>query len=213
MVLCPNWGDRYLRRIANASAPVKDTSVTHVRLCCLLFFLMASATWADESLDLVNYRTYSPTLSSSGQPSAKQLAAVADAGFERVVYLALTDQDSSLEHEDRIVRELGMGFAQIPVIWERPTAEDFELFAAVMRQGADKRTLVHCQINWRASSFVFLYRTIYGGVPMSDAKLDLDQVWTPQPHWKDFIFEVLASHNLSPDCELCDWDKPHAMNH
>ncbi len=187
--------------------------MTYVRLCCLSLFLVASAAWAEDSLDLVNYRMYSPTLSSSGQPSAEQLATVAEAGFERVVYLALTDQDSSLKHEDRIVRDLGMQFAHIPVIWRQPTVEDFELFAAVMQQGADKKTLVHCQINWRASSFVFLYRVIYGGVPMSDAKLDLDQVWVPQPHWKDFIFEVLASHNLSPDCELCDWDKPHVMNH
>lgn len=181
------------------------------RICGGLALLLGSAAGHAEP-DIVNYVEYSPSLSSSGQPTAAQIGQLSDEGFERVVYLAFTDHESSLANEDRLVRSNGLQFAQVPVVWQQPTPADFELFSAVMQQ-SDARTLVHCQINWRASSFTFLHRVVNLGVPIADAKLDLDKVWVPQPHWRDFIFTVLEANGIDPNCELCDWDKPSEMNH
>ena len=124
--------------------------------------------------------------------------------MQRVVYLAFTDHETSLTNEDRVVRDLGMAFVQVPVVWVNPTVEDFELFAAVMAQGGDQKTLVHCQVNWRASSFSFLYRVIHDKVPMDDAVVDLTSIWTPTEPWRQFIVAVLDAHGLAPDCELCE---------
>ena len=160
---------------------------------------------ADDLGGIDNYRRYSAHFSSSGQPGAKDLEALSEAGFQRVVYLAFSDNKSALEHEDRIVKSLGMDYLQIPVDFDRPTAADFEDFAAVLNRDKTIRTLLHCQINLRASTFSFLYRVIYDQVPMTQAKSDLDSIWQPDRVWYRFIVEVLASHGLSPACEGCDW--------
>ena len=86
---------------------------------------VTGTTAAADSLDgIVNYREYSERLSSSGQPTASQFPAVGEAGFERVVFLAFTDHEESVPHEDRIVSELGIDYVQIPVDWEAPSISD-----------------------------------------------------------------------------------------
>jgi protein tyrosine phosphatase (PTP) superfamily phosphohydrolase (DUF442 family) len=170
---------------------------------CLVFASLPLA--ADEVSDIDNYRQYSPYFSSSGQPSTEQLKALSEAGFKRVIYIAFSDNKTAIEAEDRVVKSLGMDYLHIPVDFDRPTSEDFEDFAAVMNRNKKVRTLLHCQINLRASAFSFLYRVIYGGVSMPLAKSDLDAIWQPDKVWYQFIVDVLNEHGLSPECDDCDW--------
>ena len=178
------------------------------RLTALLSLcLLAAPALAEPDLsELTNYRAYSPMLSSSGQPSAEQLEAVRDAGFERVVFLALTDSEGSIENEDTIVKQLGMEFVHIPVIWDSPSPDDVALFLALMSGAPEKKTLVHCQVNYRASAFSFLYRVLHEDVPVDEAKDDLDSVWTPNETWQQLIFDVLEANGVSPDCDTCLWE-------
>lgn len=161
---------------------------------------------ADELAEITNYREYSATLSSSGQPSAEQLEAIEDAGFGRVVFLALTDSNGSIANEDSLVETLGMEFVHVPVVWESPTLADFKSFAGAMQAEPDTRTLVHCQVNFRASTFSFLYRVLFEDAPMGEAKEDLNSVWVPSETWQEFIFNVLDEYGRSPDCDTCLWD-------
>lgn len=160
---------------------------------------------ADDVSDISNYREYSPQFSSSGQPTAKQLKAVSEEGFKRVIYLAFSDNHTAIETEDRVVKKLGMDYVHIPVDFENPTLENFEDFAAVINRDKQKRTLLHCQINLRASAFSFLYRVIYAGVPMAEAKEDLDAIWVPDKVWYRFIVNVLNQHGMTQECDECDW--------
>lgn len=179
-----------------------------LQLILVICLLPASRCLADGGFERIdNYIGYSPYFSSSGQPSAKEFKALSEAGFQRIVYLAFSDNESALEHEDRVVKSLGMDYLQIPVDFERPAVEDFEDFAAVMNRDRTIRTLLHCQINLRASTFSFLYRVIYDQVPMAEAKSDLDSIWQPDRVWYRFIVAVLARHGLSPACGGCDWGR------
>jgi len=171
----------------------------------LVLMFSASIAPADELSEIGNYRQYSAEFSSSGQPSVSQLEAVSEAGFERVIYLAFSDNQTAIEAEDRVVKKLGMDYVHIPVDFENPTLEDFEDFAAVMNRDQKKRTLLHCQINLRASTFSFLYRVIYAGVPIAQAKQDLDAIWQPDTVWYRFIVDVLRQHDMSHECDDCDW--------
>ncbi len=177
----------------------------HTLVFGFLMVFAAVSLAASEVQEIDNYRQYSPTFSSSGQPSAEQLKAVSEAGFRRVVYLAFTDNKSAIKAEDRVVKSLGMDYLQIPVDFDRPTIDDFEDFAAVLNRDKSIRTLLHCQVNLRASSFSFLYRVIYDDVPMALAKSDLDGIWQPDKVWYRFIVDVLARHGLSHECDGCDW--------
>ena len=170
--------------------------------------LMAGSAFSDEASlnDINNYREYSPLLSSSGQPTLEQLEAARDAGFERVVFLAYTDSEGSIEGEDSLVEKLGMQFAHIPVDWGAPRVTDFEQFAAVMQAAPMMKTLVHCQVNFRASAFSFLYRVLHEDVAVGEAKDDLNGVWAPNATWQQLIFDVLEANGISPDCDTCLWE-------
>jgi protein tyrosine phosphatase (PTP) superfamily phosphohydrolase (DUF442 family) len=156
--------------------------------------------------DILNYREYSPTFASAGQPNEAQLTLAKDAGFERIVYIAFSTDGNAIANEDKLVRDLGMDYLHIPVVWNAPTVADFENFAAVMQREPDKKTLLHCQVNMRASAFAFLYRVIHENVPVAVAKADMNTVWAPNDTWRELIFDVLEAHDVSPDCEGCSWE-------
>lgn len=161
---------------------------------------------ASELSDISNYREYSPTFSSSGQPTKDELELLRKKGFGRIVYIALSNSGKAIANEDVIVKELGMDYVHIPVIWDAPTAADFYTFAGVMQRNADRRTLLHCQVNYRASAFSFLYRVLYEDVPVAQAKADMNTVWQPNETWRKLIFEILEENGKSPHCDGCSWE-------
>jgi protein tyrosine phosphatase (PTP) superfamily phosphohydrolase (DUF442 family) len=179
------------------------TRIASLAALCALFLSATTAHAADEVAEIVNFRDYSEVLSSSGQPNAEQLQAVSNAGFERVVFLAFSDHEHSLQHEDRIVKGHGMEYAQIPIDWEAPTKSDFYMFAGLLQRAPQKKTLVHCQVNFRASTFSFLYRVLYEDVPVAAAKEDMNSVWVPNATWRQLIFDVLEENGVAPDCDDC----------
>jgi protein tyrosine phosphatase (PTP) superfamily phosphohydrolase (DUF442 family) len=167
---------------------------------------MHAIAYAADPSGISNFREYSSTYSSSGQPTATQLEILKESDFERVIYLAYTNQSTSLENEDYLVKELGMEYVHIPVEFGAPTLSDFYTFAAIMQQESEKKTLLHCQVNFRASAFSLLYRVIYQDVAIEDAKEDMNSVWAPNEVWRDFIFKVLEANGKSALCDVCDWN-------
>lgn len=161
---------------------------------------------------ITNFRQYSATFASAGQPTADQLQAIADQGFERIVYIAFTNNTNALPDEDQIVKGLGMEYMQVPVDFSNPLLDDFYAFADSMQRNTGKKTLLHCQVNARATAFSFLYRVLYEDVPIAEAKEDMNTVWQPNEVWRDFIFEVMAQNDKDPNCEGCDWTPPPPRN-
>jgi len=155
--------------------------------------------------EVFNLRQYSENFASAGQPTQEQLGALKEAGFERIVYIAFTNNRNAIPDEDILVKNLGMDYLHIPVDWNNPLPQDFYVFADAMQRSPERKTLLHCQVNARASAFSFLYRVIYDDVSVSAAKADMDTIWQPNTTWRDFIFAVLAEHDISPECDDCNW--------
>lgn len=138
----------------------------------------------------------SPLLVTSGQPSAAGLAGLAAQGFGAVIYLAPPTVMDAVKDEALIVARQGLVFVNIPIAFENPTAKDFDAFAGVLHGLAGRKVLVHCQINMRASSMVFLYRTI---VAKEDPRVAYDsviKVWVPEGPWKRLIQDELRAHKI-----------------
>ena len=173
----------------------------------LLFGLMLlpSLACAAELAEIRNYKAYSAGFASAGQPTEEQLQAVGDAGFDQVVYIAMSNSRSAVAGEDAIVKELGMDYVHIPVIWDAPTMTDFYAFASIMQREPGAKTLLHCAANYRASAFAFLYRVIYEQIPVATAKADMNEIWSPNETWRNLSFDVLTDNGISPDCDGCDW--------
>mgnify|MGYP003530897472 CR=1 FL=1 len=149
-----------------------------------------------------NYRQATPDLATSGQPREDQLAAIAAAGYDLVINLALHDDPRySLTDEPTSVRSLGMDYIHIPVAFAAPAADDLVLFLAAMAEARGRRVWVHCAANMRVTAFLGLYWRLCEQWPEDRAFALMHEVWKPNATWTAFIESRLASATASsPTC-------------
>lgn len=157
---------------------------------------LAAASFAQQEPIAVNHIVVNERLHTSGQPQPPQLQTLADRGFDLVVNLAPPTVDGAVESESRLLEESGVSYVNIPVDWRNPTYADFERFSAVMQEAEDQQVLVHCQVNARASTFMFLYRVVHEHAPPAEAFELVKKVWTPADHWAAFGESVLGQHDI-----------------
>lgn len=148
--------------------------------------------------DILSFLAISDRLGTAGQPGRAQFVAIAAAGYEAVVNLAMPDSTGALADEAGLVREQGMEYVHIPVAWEAPALDDLERFLAVMDRFRDKQVFVHCAMNMRVSCFVLLYRVLRLGVPLDEAWQTMLKIWQPDPVWTSFMERGLAHHGHAP---------------
>jgi protein tyrosine phosphatase (PTP) superfamily phosphohydrolase (DUF442 family) len=176
-------------------------NVAPARLCSFALLLAFSTTACGQAPSGgtpigVNYVAATERLHTAGQPDAATLATLAEQGFDLVVNLAPPTNQGAVAEEGKLVAEDGPTYVNIPVDWQKPTYEDFELFSAVMNGARNRKVLVHCQLNMRASAFTFLYRVIHEDAPPEEAMQALRAVWIPRDQWAEFTADVLARNNI-----------------
>ncbi len=147
--------------------------------------------------EIYNFLSIDERWATAGQPTAEQIPAIKQAGYEVVINLGMPDSPRAVMNEAKLVVAEGLIYVPIPVIWEAPTTEDLEKFFQAMVVNEDKKRFVHCIANMRVSAFTFLYRVLKQGVPITEARQTLHQIWEPNPIWQAFITEQLAKHNLT----------------
>ena len=144
--------------------------------------------------DIYNYLFYNEQLSSSGMPTAEQMKQVAEAGVQVVINLAPHDVPNAIPNESELVKSLGMDYINIPVVWRDPKPEDLIRFMDTMGAHVEKKIHVHCEANYRASSFVMMYRILRLGWKVEDAIQIMEKMWNPEdfPIWKKFLDSQLS---------------------
>jgi len=147
--------------------------------------------------EIDHFLPISPTLATAGQPTAAQFQAVRQAGYEVVINLALPTSDHAIAEEPDLVRQLGMVYVAIPVVWESPTLDDLEQFFAALAAHSNRKVLVHCAKNMRVSAFVYLYRVLRLGTSPQQAQADLAKIWQPNPTWAAFMQRALAHYGAA----------------
>ncbi|KQV86289.1 hypothetical protein ASD15_29930 [Massilia sp. Root351] len=166
-------------------------------LIAIALLVCSAAARADESsLTAPNVVAISPTIVTSGQPTAASLAALAGQGFKAVVYLAPPTVPDAVTGEADIVRRQGLEFVNIPIEFGEPTEADFEQFAETMSRFQDRKVLVHCQVNMRASTLTFLYRVIKLREPPEQAYQAVARVWSPRGAWNRLLTSQLRKAGI-----------------
>jgi protein tyrosine phosphatase (PTP) superfamily phosphohydrolase (DUF442 family) len=162
---------------------------------------MHSHAQRDAQNEPANFVQWRDGLASSGQPDQSWLALAKQKKYVMIVNLAPPQSDGSIETEGAIAGKQGLVYVNIPVDFNKPVLRDFEFFSAVMKGAAGKNVLVHCQVNLRGSSFVYLYRAIHEGVPARDAAAKLAGVWVPNAVWRQFIEETMAHYGKKAEID------------
>jgi protein tyrosine phosphatase (PTP) superfamily phosphohydrolase (DUF442 family) len=147
---------------------------------------------AEPALAAIDYvLKLSDTVTTAGQPTVEQFAAIKAAGYHVVVNLALPSSTNAIPHEQAIVEAQNLVYVHLPVVWEEPTLTDFQQFVSVMQTHDKQRVFVHCAMNMRVSVFMYLYRRLCEGVDETIAAQSLHQIWVPNDRWRSFITQVV----------------------
>ncbi len=157
----------------------------------------AAASGQTPRLIAPNVVVASPHLVTSGQPSVDALANLKALGFEADIYLAPPTVPDAVRDEQLIVTRQGLTFINIPIKFDNPIEADFETFASLLQGLGNRKTLVHCQVNLRASSMVFLYRVIILKEDPQLAYQGVAGVWVPEGPWRRLIEGQLRKHKVA----------------
>lgn len=143
--------------------------------------------------EIRNFLALSDTLFTGGMPKPEHLADAAQRGVQLVINLAPHTVPDGLPDEPGLVHSLGMQYINIPVVWSTPTQDGLDRFMDVMDEHRDKKILVHCQANFRATAFVAMYRILRQGWAPEEAMAGMHQIWDEEeyPVWKMFIDDTL----------------------
>ncbi|MBL4674429.1 MAG: protein tyrosine phosphatase family protein [Arenicella sp.] len=143
----------------------------------------------DVSIDSIyNFLVIEGLFATSGQPSETQFELIRNAGYELVINLAPESVlENSLIDETQVLAKLGMAYVHIPVVFKKPTDDDFAVFVSSIRDNSTKKIWVHCAANMRVSAFTYRYRCSVLGGDERIAMLDLQKIWEPIGLWKTFI--------------------------
>ena len=161
---------------------------------------------ADALASIYNYRAVTKWMSTSGQPTLRELANVAAAGFSTIINLGV-DYDSLFDFgfERAAVISLGLRYVYIPVAFSAPTEWDLLEFFAELDARRHEKLWIHCATNRRVSVFLCLYRIVRLGMERAHAFAQMLDVWTPNEVWSAFIAAMLAKyHETEPSESLAD---------
>jgi protein tyrosine phosphatase (PTP) superfamily phosphohydrolase (DUF442 family) len=153
----------------------------------------------ESSLHAPNVVAISSRLVTSGQPTAEGLSQLGAQGFGAVIYLAPPGMPDAVPDEAGIVRRQGIEFVNIPIRFGNPTDADVESFTESMNRLHDRKVLVHCQVNMRASSMTFLYRVIIDHEAPEHAWEAVAKVWSPSGPWKQLLVSQLQRAGIAFD--------------
>ena len=151
------------------------------------------------SIDAPNFIPISETLATSGQPTVAGLRALKAHGFDAAVYLAPLDVPGAVADEPALLAEQGLEFVHIPIPFGKPAPAHLDELASALDRLRGRKVLVHCEINMRASTMVFLYRTIYLKEPPATAYESVARVWSPRGVWRRLVVDELARHHIEFD--------------
>ena len=131
-----------------------------------------------------NYVLLTAKIGTAGQPGADQFRFIADTGFNNVINIAMPDHPDSIDHEGRLVTELGMNYFHIPVPFDAPQAKHIRQFCDLLHSQRDQSVFVHCIMNYRVSVFMYHYLIAFEGFSRQRARSPVFDRWEIEPQWQ-----------------------------
>lgn len=146
--------------------------------------------------EIAQFKQVSEQIASSGQPHEMAFKAIAQAGYDLVINLAMPDSERAIPEEGYIVTARKMAYAHIPVPFDAPEARHLATFIQLMQAFEGKKIWVHCVVNKRASAFLYQFLRLARGMPREQARKALIDGWEPEPVWQQLM--DLENEDLEP---------------
>ena len=145
----------------------------------------------------MNFHRVSPKLATGGHFTQGGISAIEEQGVSLVIDL----RDKPPKGQEQRLAAAGIRYINVPVVWKAPKTEDFSEFARRMSENDGEHVFVQCQANYRASAMTYAYRVAKQGVPETEAREDLEAIWTPGGTWEAYIGGILRGSDIATASE------------
>ncbi len=172
-----------------------------LQLAIAVLSLSATAALADIT-KARNFYEYSDKVLTAGQPTADQLSSVADDGVQVVISVVPENESIYNPEQGDILAAQGIEYIHVPVNWRSPDDAEFDRFLDAMNSVGDRKVLVHCWANARASALVYAHRAIETPETQAAELETLDRVWTEvagynldaNTTWQNYLDRNISRH-------------------
>ncbi len=141
-----------------------------------------------------NYRRISDRVSTAGQPTVEGLEKVKAAGFKTVInFRQPTEYDAAAEAAK--LKELGLRYIHIPVVYREPKDEQADEFLRVMADPQIYPVFIHCTVSLRVGMFWAIRRVLVDGWKYEDAEaeaIQMNEHYAHAPHLREFALGYIA---------------------
>ncbi len=173
----------------------------NLKFAIVLLSLSATAALADLT-EARNFYEYSDTVLTAGQPTADQLSTAAEDGVEVVISVVPENERIFNPEQGDILAAQGIEYIHVPVNWRSPDDAEFDRFLDAMNSVGDRKVLVHCWANARASALVYAHRAIEAPETQAGELENLSRVWAEvagynldaNTTWQDYLDRNISRH-------------------
>lgn len=173
-----------------------------IALVTLVLFMSNPSNLLANINEARNFYQFSESVLTSGQPSATQLANAHNSGVKVVINLVPEYESVYNPNQENILANQGIEYFHVPVSWHNPSDNEFSAFLSAMDRVGDRKVLVHCWANARASALVTAHKVIRSKGTGTEELKQLDTIWSEvagydlvkNSKWQNFLRKSIASN-------------------
>lgn len=141
-----------------------------------------------------NFVRLSDDFCTGAQPRLEHLEKLKADGVKSILNLRPAGEHRAAEEEAK-VKELGLQYFNIPVVFGEPKEEQVAEFFKITDEQKNFPIFIHCAAGIRVGAFWFIRRVLRDGWSIEAAEKEADQVGLREsPHWKEFARKYIEKH-------------------
>ena len=155
--------------------------------------LASAAAAASGGTDIEGFFRVNDAVSTGGQPSTAQLAALKAEGFRAVINLREPGEHEAAA-EEAAARDLGLVYVNIPVRTAEPRPEQVDAFLRVAADPSIYPAFLHCASGNRVGAFWMIRRVLVDGWTPACAEKEALKIGLKSASLRAFALEYIAAH-------------------
>lgn len=160
----------------------------------LLVILTAGLHTRQEVPPLRNFFRINSEFCTGAQPRLEHLDKLKAEGVKSVLNLRPAGEHRAAEEEAH-VKELGMRYFNIPVVFGEPKEEQVAEFLNITDEVKNRPIFIHCAAGIRVAAFWMIRRVVRDGWTVEAAEEEADKIGLREsPHWKEFARKYVEQH-------------------
>jgi uncharacterized protein (TIGR01244 family) len=166
------------------------------KVLSLIIITLATATVsvAQEVPPIRNFVKLNADFCTGAQPRLEHLEKLKADGVKSILNLRPAGEHRAAEEEAK-VKELGLQYFNIPVVFGEPKEEQVAEFFKITDERKNFPIFIHCAAGIRVGAFWFIRRVLRDGWTQEAAEKEADLIGLREsPHWKEFALKYIEQH-------------------